>query len=115
MVAYIIRIEEANKSESSGDLGLVSHDLRGGDLAEAHEGLLEDLVAEGVGDVLDVQVQALVLRHAFSVHDVAAGLELASTLSLLLGLADVQGEGSACNEEEGRLSQAASRDGKRME
>ena len=85
----------AHEAEALGGLLVdgVAHDAGRGDGAEGGEGLAEGLVADGVSDVLHVQVHALVLGHALLVQGVQAGLDLAGALGLLLGTADVQLEG----------------------
>ncbi|RYH30301.1 hypothetical protein EON65_05660 [archaeon] len=75
---------EAHEAEAAGDASLVAHDLGGGNGAIGCEEVLELLVRDGVGDVLHVQVHALVLAHALGILLVASALELSGSLGLLL-------------------------------
>ena len=91
----LLRRGVAHKAEALGGLQVVgvSHDARTGDGAEGSEGLSEGLVTDSVGDVLHVQVHALVLGHALVVQGIQTSLDLSGALVLLLRAGHVQLEG----------------------
>jgi len=81
---------EADESESLG-ASLLAHDLGGGDGAVGGELLPEPLIIDGVIQVLDVQVDALVSVEPLELQLLKLLLELGLSLGLLLGSTDVQG------------------------
>jgi len=81
---------EAHEAEALG-AALLQHHLGAGDGAVGRELLPEALVVDGVVQVLDVQVDALVAVEALHLEQVEPALQLHLSLDLLLRPADVQG------------------------
>ena len=79
---------EANVAPGAGG---VAHHAARGDSAKLLEELAELGVVDGVLEVLDVEVGAGHLLHAFAALGIELGLELSLTLRLLLGAADDPG------------------------
>ena len=86
----LFRGGETDESESLG-AAVFNHDAGGGDGAEVLELLSQTFVVDGVVQVLDKQVDALVSVHPLHLHHFELPLELGLSFGLLLSSSDEEG------------------------
>jgi hypothetical protein len=89
-LAGLLVLREADEAETTRLASGVHHDLAGRDGAELSELFVELLLRDGLVEVLDVQVDALVLLVALGLDGIELLLKLTLAVLLALGLADVQ-------------------------